>query len=157
MGSKLTPELLVISKEHRKHRMINYRITHKDQIRKSCHEYYLKNKQKINAYAKVWQHKQKLTVLTYYSNGIPKCKYCYKTGLPFLTLDHIEGNGNKHRLELTGRKKGTGGTFYRWIINNKFPIGFQVLCWNCNCVKGMYDTDTLLEILEKEKLIEVVN
>lgn len=28
--------------------------------------------------------------------------------------------------------------FYRWIKKNGFPDSVQVLCWNCNCAKGIY-------------------
>lgn len=24
---------------------------------------------------------------------------------------------------------------YRWLMKNKYPSGFQVLCWNCNMGK----------------------
>lgn len=54
----------------------------------------------------------------------------------FLTIDHIDGNGAEHRRTL---KRG-GITFYRWLINNGFPSGFQTLCYNCNCAKGQYGT-----------------
>lgn len=47
-------------------------------------------------------------------------------------IDHINGNGSKHR------KKLNNTDMYRWLIKNKYPEGFQVLCMNCNFAKGMY-------------------
>ena len=71
---------------------------------------------------------QKLKVMTHYSNGSPECKFCGIVDIDVLTLDHINGGGNQH-------KKVTKSHTYRWIINNDFPDGFQVLCFNCNWKK----------------------
>lgn len=53
------------------------------------------------------------------------CSCCGETKLPFLTIDHINGGGNKHRREI-------GTDLYRWLRINNFPPGFRVLCMNCN-------------------------
>jgi hypothetical protein len=53
----------------------------------------------------------------------------------FLTIDHINGDGAKHREE------GPGNRIYRWLKKNGFPKNnFQLLCFNCNCAKGIYGT-----------------
>jgi len=53
-----------------------------------------------------------------------------------LTVDHVEGGGAEHREELFGRRRGTESTaFYRWLIENGFPEGFQALCRPCNSSK----------------------
>lgn len=57
-----------------------------------------------------------------------KCACCEQDGPIFLTVDHIDGNGEKHRKEI--KKYGSG--FYRWLIDQNFPCGFQILCYNCN-------------------------
>lgn len=64
-----------------------------------------------------------------------KCLCCGISELKFLALDHTEGNGNQHRLEVTGTKRGN---IYRWILKNNFPPSFQILCHNCNMAKGCY-------------------
>lgn len=61
------------------------------------------------------------------------CAVCGETCLPFLTIDHINNDGTKHRISV-----GNGDAFYRWLVKNKFPKGYRVLCWNCNCTKGVY-------------------
>lgn len=61
------------------------------------------------------------------------CACCGESELIFLTIDHIDGEGNTHRRELFGGRGG--GPFYRWLAKNGFPPGFQVLCFNCNLGK----------------------
>ena len=58
-----------------------------------------------------------------------KCSCCEEDIPEFLTLDHVNGDGAEHRRKI--RQDGRG--FYNWIIRNKFPPIFQVLCYNCNC------------------------
>jgi len=71
--------------------------------------------------------KVKLQVISYYGG---KCQCCGNEDIDVLTIDHINGGGTKHRKEVGG-----GIHFYKWLIKNNFPEGFQVLCWNCNCGK----------------------
>ena len=54
-----------------------------------------------------------------------ECVCCGEDEVMFLTMDHIDGGGEKHRKEI-GRK------IYNWLYRNNFPEGFQVLCMNCN-------------------------
>jgi hypothetical protein len=72
--------------------------------------------------------KIKTEVLSHYSNGSMKCVCCGESIFEFLTIDHINGGGNKHR-------KSFSGSFYEWLKKNGFPQGYQVLCYNCNCGK----------------------
>ena len=54
------------------------------------------------------------------------CNCCKETIKQFLTIDHENNDGAEHR-KLLGRKN-----CYRWLKENGFPKGFQVLCFNCN-------------------------
>jgi hypothetical protein len=73
----------------------------------------------------------KQEVFKHYGNG--SCSCCGESISKFLTLDHINGGGNKHR-----KQAGTGGYgIYRWLRNNGFPEGYQVLCFNCNCARAL--------------------
>lgn len=49
-----------------------------------------------------------------------------------LTIDHVNGDGAAHRMELFGRRNGGGEAIWRWLVKNGFPDGFQTLCLRCN-------------------------
>lgn len=55
------------------------------------------------------------------------CPWC---GAPDnLTIDHVNGGGTAHRIELFGRSRGSSSIrFYRWLIAQGFPDGYQALC-----------------------------
>ena len=74
-------------------------------------------------YRKEWRHKHRITVFNYYGN---KCACCGESELYFLTIDHINGGGRKHKQQIKQ------GDIYKWLVNNGFPPGFQLLCFNCN-------------------------
>lgn len=59
-----------------------------------------------------------------------RCECCGESHDAFLTIDHIHGNGTRHRNENTGGKGGE--SFYRWLKKEGFPDGYRVLCFNCN-------------------------
>jgi len=58
---------------------------------------------------------------------------CPENEMAFLVIDHINGGGNQHRKEI---KRSGSDSFYRWIRDNNYPDGFQILCANCNMAKG---------------------
>ena len=62
-----------------------------------------------------------------------ECVCCGEKELLFLTIDHVNNDGNKHRKELNIRG---GYNFYRWVIENNFPDILQILCYNCNYGKN---------------------
>lgn len=55
-----------------------------------------------------------------------------------LTIDHVNGGGNAHRRELSGRDAAGGGgvLFYRWLVKQGFPAGYQTMCRRCNRSKS---------------------
>jgi len=59
---------------------------------------------------------------------------CNETNLEFLCIDHIDGGGTKHRKEVGG----SSIRLYSWLRKNNYPIGFRVLCQNCNQSFGIY-------------------
>ena len=71
-------------------------------------------------------------VFSQYCDEGVKCKRCGFSDLRALTIDHIDGNGNQHRKSI-GRNSGC--TFYRWLKQQAYPEGFQVLCMNCQFIK----------------------
>lgn len=83
-----------------------------------------KTKYEYADYYKKYHDKLKQQIFDHYGWT---CVCCGETILRFLTIDHMNNNGKQHRKEVGG-----GNYLYRWLINNKFPEGFQILCFNCN-------------------------
>lgn len=53
----------------------------------------------------------------------------------FLSLDHVNNDGANHRRSLgyiNGNGKGASSKIWKWLRDNSYPSGFQVLCMNCN-------------------------
>lgn len=74
-------------------------------------------------------------VLSHYSNGTMTCACCGEGSIEFLAIDHINGGGNQHRREIGGHR---AFQILAWLVKNKYPEGFRVLCHNCNLAKGFY-------------------
>jgi len=91
-----------------------------------------KHKDRLTARNKVTYKEYRLKVLNHYSQGNVECKCCGEKQYEFLSLDHIDGGGNKHRKELGSKY------IYSYLIQDNFPIGYQVLCHNCNMAKSYY-------------------
>jgi hypothetical protein len=102
-----------------------------------CHEYKRKlwqntspeERKKDYERLKKFRDAQKDVVLTHYGK---KCACCGETHEAFLTIDHINGGGSRHRREF---RLYPSYKLYRWLISNRFPSGFQLLCFNCNIAK----------------------
>lgn len=65
------------------------------------------------------------------------CACCGETERNFLTLDHINNDGAAYRRSLYGNRNAAGIVTYRRLVRDGFPVGFQVLCMNCNHGKRM--------------------
>jgi hypothetical protein len=73
----------------------------------------------------------RMEVLIHYGGNPPQCKCCGEKQYEFLSIDHINGGGNRIRREL-----GNGHLFNK--IRRDYPKDLQVLCYNCNMAKGFY-------------------
>ena len=73
----------------------------------------------------------RVLALAHYGGENCKCYCCPETEFSFLTIDHIEGEGNLSRKNLVGDKSAAGHHFYRKLKELKFPVEYQVLCMNC--------------------------
>lgn len=125
-----------ISEESRKKQLDadkRYYKKHQKERIKYSRIYRKKNKKILTIKDKKKYQERKYRVLYHYSNGKLICSCCKETIYGFLTLEHPNNDGAKHRKEI-------GGSFamYKWIIKNNFPKGFQVLCMNCNAAKSWY-------------------
>lgn len=75
--------------------------------------------------------RDRMQALIAYSGRNPKCACCGESENKFLCIDHLNGDGSKHRKEVKNK-------VMRWLKKNNYPVGFQVLCHNCNLAKGFY-------------------
>ncbi len=89
--------------------------------------------QKLREYGLKYRVKIKSAVINVLTNGEGTCRCCGQGDIDVLGIDHIHNNGNQHRASLG---PGFGGDkFYRWLVHNDYPTGYQVLCMNCNTKK----------------------
>ena len=107
-------------------------------------EWSMKNKEEITKKAREWRNKNKerhsqvqrarrirLKIGAFNAYGGCICVCCGESILEFLSIDHINGGGTKHKKEINQH-------IYEWLRDNKYPSGFQVLCHNCNQAKGYF-------------------
>ncbi len=94
------------------------------------------NKDKVSVYNKRYNLKLKIEVLSHYTDDNIRCQcpsdQCTETHLEFMSIDHINGGGHKHRKELAG----IGTLLYIWLKKKNYPSGYRVLCMNCNFSLG---------------------
>ena len=93
---------------------------------------YIDHHEELALKARVDRQELKRKVIEHYSSGSMKCLECGIDDIIVLCIDHINGNGQEHRRSIN-RTSGAG--FYQWLIQNDYPDGFQVLCYNCNMRK----------------------
>ena len=61
-----------------------------------------------------------------------KCECCEESRVEFLTIEHRNGDGKKHRKAV-----GFGNCMGRWLEKKGWPRDkFGILCLNCNFVLG---------------------
>lgn len=111
----------------------DYRLRAKDKIKEKNNIYNAKNRKVICAKASVVRAGDRMVCLVHYSGWPPHCACCGELNTEFLAIDHINGDGAAHR-----RRFGRGNSIYRWLINNRFPSSFRILCHNCNMSRGTY-------------------
>jgi hypothetical protein len=88
-----------------------------------------RNKEKLKEVSRKYSQKLKDDVFIAY--GGYTCKCCGEDRKEFLSIDHINGGGGKHKKEHRGH-------LYQFLRNNKFPDGYRILCHNCNMSRGLY-------------------
>ncbi len=88
------------------------------------------NREVLRARVAASEAKPRAAVFAHYGTA---CACCGTTGR--LTIDHVNGGGAEHREQLFGTARKGGTPFYRWLIRQGFPDGYQVLCAACNASK----------------------
>jgi hypothetical protein len=82
------------------------------------------------------------------------CACCGESTFEFLSIDHTDQVGRRHRREVKG-----GHNIYKWLKKRGFPrAGFQLLCFNCNSALGFYGncphTETTRPVIRKGGAIQ---
>lgn len=105
-----------------------WRAKNAERVTANHRAYYEANKGKYASWARVRNTQVRAEVLSAYGG---KCQCCGETQPEFLSIDHVNNDGAKHRLEV-----GNGASMYLWLKKKGFPKdGFQLLCFNCNLAK----------------------
>ena len=76
-------------------------------------------------------HYYRLYDAAFQAYGGYRCVWCGIDDPIVMTLDHIANDGAAQRRAL----RKTGAAFYKWLRDEGYPAGFQVLCMNCNHAK----------------------
>lgn len=88
-------------------------------------------------YHRDYRRQAKIAAMSGYSaSGTPECACCGEGAIEFLSIDHVNNDGNIERRKLGSR--GRGLPLYLRIIEAKWPAEYQVLCFNCNLAKGFF-------------------
>lgn len=106
-----------------------WRDTHREESRERNREYARTHREKQRESTHKSSQRLKAAVFVAYGGAV--CACCGETDIRFLTIDHVDGGGMQHR-KVVGK-----GNFYRWLRDNNYPEGFQVLCFNCNCGRSV--------------------
>lgn len=119
-----------------------YYTEHREESKEYARNYYAENRkeildkqkenQKRKDYAKKFYRELKTRVIAAYGG---QCQCCQEQHFEFLTIDHINGGGSKHR-----KSRGAGAGFYAMLEKQGFPKDeYRLLCMNCNFALGIYD------------------
>jgi hypothetical protein len=83
---------------------------------------------------KAWKNGKKKSWEIIYNHYGNICACCGETNKKFLTVDHINNDGEKQRKNRNQGSKSTM-SLARKIKRGKAPTDLQILCYNCNCGK----------------------
>jgi hypothetical protein len=114
-----------------------YRLKNIDKVRSWYKNRRTTHRDRLNSNLRRINYDLKLEVLSHYTSGKIKCQCpheCNILELEFMSIDHINNDGARHRKEL----KVFGSGLYRWLKKNNYPDGFRVLCMNCNTSLGFH-------------------
>lgn len=116
--------------ERARNREYDYWLRTKDRFRTLRREWsrqnYYKHRDKRLARIHMRYAEARTSILKHYGGDNSACACCGESRIEFLSIDHINGGGNKHLRQLKGE------SLVIWIAKNNFPEGFQILCHNCN-------------------------
>lgn len=114
--------------EKAKQAQIRYREKNPGLAAKRTAEYRKNNPERVKEAQRLSD--KKLKDAAYAAYGGYECRCCGEKIVQFLSIDHINNDGNEHRKVVDRRK------IYKWLAKNNYPEGFQILCMNCNFGKA---------------------
>lgn len=107
--------------------------------------YYEQNRKKQIAQATAWaeanpeghkgnqrRHYIRFKEAAFAGYGGTICACCGETEPMFLSIDHVDNNQNEYAKLTMGGHPHNGLRLWKWLHDNAYPPGFQVLCHNCN-------------------------
>lgn len=110
------------------------------QSRKAISDHYLRYRDRIIERVNIWVRenpdKRRKNALNYYyrlqdaallAYGGYRCSWCGIDDPIVLTIDHVDNDGAEHRKTVR-----SGAPFYKWLRDQGYPVGYVVLCMNCN-------------------------
>ena len=122
---------------------VEWQQQNRDRLLKWRKSYYEANRDKQIQQATIWaaanpegkkrnsqSHYAKLREQAIMAYGGWVCACCGETERIFMTLDHVN-NDQTEFAKVFGRPH-TGLFLVKWLRDNGYPEGFQVLCQNCN-------------------------
>ena len=77
--------------------------------------YYYDNLEKCRERGRRCQQKIRMQVLMHYSGDYPFCSCCGEKTIEFLSIDHINGGGYRHK------KDNKIHSIYLWLKRNNYP------------------------------------
>ncbi len=104
-------------------RVVRWRIANPDRVRALR----LKNSDQYRGARRGRNYELRLAVIAAYGS---KCECCEEDRLVFLAIDHIDGAVPE--AAVTGGGKLGGHHLYRLLESQGWPLGYRVLCHNCN-------------------------
>lgn len=128
-----------LSASHTDHSLIIVKgchCTHCDERRRynrdQRREYQKLHAGEFSQYHKQYNIDKRRIVVDHYGG---KCECCGIDIFDFLTIDHLNGGGNKDRK---ANRLSSSTNFYNFIIKMGFSSDYRVLCFNCNCSHGLF-------------------
>ncbi|SRR6266496_1181090 len=108
-----------------------YRSDCQDCVRDRVRRHRDTNREEATAWLRSYRARLRALIFGHYGTACACCGTAEN-----LTIDHVNGVGAQHRLELYGRSQGYGGPrFYAWLARQGFPAGYATLCRPCNSSK----------------------
>jgi len=100
---------------------------------------------KVNKYCRDYTARIRAEVQKAYGG---KCSCCGETEPAFLTIDHPNNDGAKHRKQISNT-----ALMYKTLKRLGFPKEYRLQCYNCNCGRARSPNKVCPHELKRQKKI----